>query len=186
MSAIATPVLMDADDLLSMPDGERYELIDGIPVEKHMGAKSELIATTLILWLGQFCREHGLGHVFGGGTGYRCWTGKNGRPRVRKPDVSVVRAGRFENEEVPDGDISFPPDLAIEVLSPNDKAEELEQKLADYRTAKVKLVWVVSPWTRTVQVRRLDGTSAFLDEAGELSGEDVVPGFARNVADLFV
>jgi Uma2 family endonuclease len=186
MNAVATPVLMDADDLLAMPDGKCYELIDGIPVEKIVGAKSELIATRLAGWLEQFCREHRFGHVFGGATGYRCWTGKNGRPRVRKPDASVVRAGRFPDGEVPEGDIAIPPDLAVEVLSPNDKAEELEQKLADYRQAKVRLVWVVSPWTRTVRIRRGDDTSAFLDESGTLSGEDVIPGFACKVADLFV
>ena len=119
MSATAMPVLMDADDLLAMPDGEGYELIDGIPVEKHMGAKSDLIALRLGGWLEQFCREHKLGHVFGWTTGYRCWTGKNGRPRVRKPDASVVRSGRFENNQVPDGDIDITPDLAVEVISPN-------------------------------------------------------------------
>ena len=185
MSTTAT-VWMNADDFLAMPDSKSYELIDGVPVEKHMGAKSDLVATTLAAWLTQFCREHKLGHVFGGTTGYRCWTGKNGRPRVRKPDASVVRAGRFPNEEVPDGDIAIPPDLAVEVLSPNDKAEELEQKLADYRQVTVKLVWVISPWTRTVLVHRADDTAAVVRESGTLSGEDVVPGFACKVADLFV
>jgi hypothetical protein len=49
----------------------------------------------------------------------------------------------------------------------------------------VRLIWILIPPTRTVLVRRLDGTATELGEGGELSGEDVLPGFTCRVADLF-
>ena len=72
------------------------------------------------------------------------------------------------------------------MVSPNETYEEVEAKVAEYRSAGVKLIWVISPKSRTVVIRRLDGTCAELNEAGTLSGEDVLPGFACPVAELFV
>ena len=82
--------------------------------------------------------------------------------------------------------IPFAPDLAVDVASPNDSYEYLEQKVADYRSAGVRLIWVVNPATRSVLIRRLDRTCAELDDGGSLDGEDVVPGFKCCVAELFV
>ena len=77
----------------------------------------------------------------------------------------------------PKGWIRIPPDLAVEVVSPNDSAEELEEKLDDYRTAGVPLIWVIYPELRKVKIFRLDGPAGELREDGVLSGEDVIPGF---------
>ena len=82
--------------------------------------------------------------------------------------------------------VPFAPDLAVDVASPTDSYEYLEQKVADYRSAGVRLIWVVNPATRSVLIRRLDRTCAELDDTGSLDGEDVVPGFACRVAELFV
>jgi len=184
MNVPTTHVLLDPDDLLRMPDGDRYELIDGVPVEKKMGAKSDWIAATLIGMLQPFCRARRLGLVFASQTGYRCFPSK---PRqVRKPDVSLVASGRFPGDTPPDGDIDIAPDLAVEVVSVNDGYEEIQARVMDYKSAKTRLLWVISPETKTVLIRRLDGTCAEIGEAGELSGEDVIPGFTCKVADLFV
>jgi Uma2 family endonuclease len=183
MNMPASPVL-EPDDLLRMADGDRYELIDGFPVEKDMGAKADEIALAIGSQLRPYCLGKGLGRVYGPQTGYQCFPT---RPAlVRMPDVSFVPKGRLPDEESPDGHIKAAPALAVEVVSPNDKYEEIESKVADYRSAGVKLIWVVSPKSKTVVVRRLDGTCAEVNEGGELSGEDVVPGFACKVADLFV
>lgn len=179
-----TPTLLTPDDLLAMPDGDGYELLDGIPVEKNVGAQSDEIALGIGSFLRDFVLTHKLGRVFGSQTGYRCFPN---RPiRVRRPDVSVVLHGRLPNGVVPEGDISIPPDLAVEVISPNDTFEEIEEKVADYFSAGVKLVWIVSPKSRTVLVRRPDNTAAVVPESGELVGESVIPGFACKVANLFV
>jgi Uma2 family endonuclease len=79
----------------------------------------------------------------------------------------------------------IPPDLVVEVLSPRDIATELDQKVEEFLRAGVRLVWVVNPDTRTVRIHRLDGSISGLHETDELSGEDVLPGFACPVAALF-
>ena len=176
--------LMTPDDLLTMPDGEQYELVHGIPMEKPMGAEADEIALGIGGKILDFVRSNQLGRVFGSQTGYRCFP--HAPNLVRKPDVSFVAVGRLPAGKVPKGDFLIPPDLAVEVISPNDLAENLEERLSDFRKAGVPLVWIVSPGSRTVQVRRPDGTAAVVDESGTLSGEAVIPGFTCQVADLFV
>jgi Uma2 family endonuclease len=184
MSEANGPVLLEPEDLLAMPDGDRYELVDGVPVEKNMGAESDEVAAGAIMALRQFVRANGLGHVYGSQTGFQCFPGK---PKLmRMPDSAFVAAGRLPNDRSPEGYITVAPDLAVEVVSPHDTYEEVAAKVADYKSAGVKLIWVISPKTRTALVRRLDGTCAEVGEAGTLSGEDVIPGFACPLAELFV
>jgi Uma2 family endonuclease len=184
MTANAPAVLMDPDDLLRMPEGDHYELVHGRPVEKDMGAKSDEISLAIGSLLRLFVSQHGLGRTYGSSTGYQCFPADPGR--VRKPDASFVAKGRLPDDKTPDGHIKLAPDLAIEVVSPNDSAEEVEGKVGEYLSARVRLVWVVFPIAKTVHVRRLSGTCDVLTESGSLSGEDVVPGFTCRVADLFV
>ncbi len=73
--------------------------------------------------------------------------------------------------------VKIRPDLAVEVVSPNDSAEDLEEKLDDYRTAGVPLIWVIYPELRKVKIFRQDGPAGELREDDVLSGEDVIPGF---------
>ena len=77
----------------------------------------------------------------------------------------------------PKGWVKIAPDLAVEVVSPNDTAEDLEEKLGDYRTAGVPLIWVIYPELRKVRIIRRDGSASELKEDDMLSGEDVIPGF---------
>jgi Uma2 family endonuclease len=184
MSDNDIPTVIEPDDLLRMPDGGRYELIDGRPQEKQMGAESDEINCALNSLLTTFVRKNRQGHVYGAQTGYRCFSGK---PRlVRKPDTSFVAAGRPPDDKTPKGDIDIAPDLVVGVVSPNDTYEEVAVRVADFKSAGVKLIWVVSPETRSVLIRRANGTCEELDEAGTPSGEEVLPGFSCAVAELFV
>ena len=103
--------------------------------------------------------------------------------RIRKPDVSFIRLERMAPEDCPEGHCEIVPDLVAEVVSPNDKYYEVRAKTEEYLQAGVKLVWVVDPSTRSVQVHRADGSTDELHENQELSGEDVVPGFQLRVAE---
>ncbi len=184
MSDNDIPAVMEPEDLLRMPDGDRYELIDGIPREKPMGAKSEEIGGLVVTQLNNFIRPKKLGRAYPSQTGFQCFPAKP--KQVRMPDASFVSAGRLPDDRSPEGYIKVAPDIAVEVVSPNEEYEEVEAKVAEYRSAGVKLIWVISPKSKTVLVRRLDGTCAEVGEAGTLSGEDVLPGFACAVAELFV
>lgn len=178
------PELIDPEEFALSSAWDQYELIDGIPKEKPMGVESDGIAVAIVALLRTFVLPRGLGHVGGSQTGYRCFP--DAPKLVRKPDASFVAKHRLPNSKLPKGDFLIAPDFAVEVISPNDLFEEVEEKLADYRSAGVRLVWIVSPGSRTVQIRRADGSCALVCETGDLSGEDVVPGFTCKVADLFV
>jgi len=128
--------LLEPDELQALPDGESYELVDGHPVEKHMGAESEYIGATLLTLLNNAVRPQQMGYVFGSQTAYRCFPNRS--RLVRKPDVSFVARGRFQNEVIPKGDILLAPDLAVEVVSPNDTYEEVEGKVNEYLGAGVR------------------------------------------------
>lgn len=170
------------DDLLQLSE-PGYELLDGHLVEKGMGAKASAVETALIMLLGPFVRAGRLGFVLGGeGGGFELFPGRN---RVRKPDVSFIRRGRLPDDVLPDGWVKIPPDLAAEVVSPNDKAEEVFAKAREWLGVGVRLLWVLSPASRTVFVLHPDGRAAWVGAGGTLGGEDVVPGFTCAVDDLF-
>src|SRR5208283_58881 len=80
------------------------------------------------------------------------------------------------------GYVTIPPDIAIEVTSPNDVIYELEEKVEEYLRAGVRLIWLIHPEVRVIQVIRGDGSGYRLRAGDELSGEDVVPGFRCPVA----
>jgi Uma2 family endonuclease len=175
------PRLLDPEDLLSMPNGDDYELIDGIPVELDMSFDADTIAFDLCLMLGNYAKLHNLGRVCGAGTGFSAFPG---RPKtLRKPDGMFFAKGRL-----PAGPISVckvAPDLAIEVISPTNTALEIQQKITLYRSAGVRLTWAVYPETRQCIIHRLDGTMSQVEGDGILAGEDVVPGFECRIAALF-
>ncbi len=71
------------------------------------------------------------------------------------------------------------------MVSPNDLAAELDEKIEDYLKAGVNLVWVIHPESRTASVYRRDGSVSRLHQDDELSGEEVIPGFRCAVRSLF-
>jgi len=153
------------------------------PAERNMGARSSQVAGKVIVVLGQHVGERKLGKVFAPDCGYHLPS--DDAKRVRFPDVSFVACGRLEGERTPEGYLKLAPDLALEVVSPNDSAYEVEEKRVAYLRAGVRLLWVVYPPTRTVFVFRLTGSVAVLGEGDTLSGEDVLPDFSCPVARFF-
>ncbi len=174
-TAVATETHHSPEDLLAMPDGKSYELVGGQLEGRNMGVESSWVAGRILVRLGQFSEEHKLGWALPADSGYQCFPHDPGM--VRRPDVSFVKTGRFPGDVLPKGWARVPPDLVVEVLSPNDLVYKLEEKLSDYRKVGVPLVWVINPESRTVMVYRRDDSISRLQDDDELSGEDVVPGF---------
>jgi Uma2 family endonuclease len=172
------------EELLAMPDGGHYELIDGELKVRQVSVLSNFIALEIGGVLRDYCRQHNSGWLFAAELGYQCFPWKP--KKVRRSDVSFIRHDRYSLEQlIQDGYLTIPPDLAVEVVSPNDYAREVEEKVEEYLRAGVRLVWVVYPEIHTVQVYRADGTTARFRSQDELSGEDVLPGFRYRVGDLF-
>jgi Uma2 family endonuclease len=95
------------------------------------------------------------------------------------------RAGRLDAAHLPSGHLTLVPDLVAEVISPRDIAEEVESKVREYLRAGVPVIWLVYPEARTVHVIRPGGRATLLDDAGTLTGEEILPGFETPVSKLF-
>ena len=77
------------------------------------------------------------------------------------------------------------PDLAVEVLSPGNTRGEMQRKLKEYFFSEVELVWYIDPRKRRVRVFTSPDDVTELSETDTLTGGDVLPGFAVEVAVLF-
>ena len=181
MSILTPPVT--PEDLLSLPDGEGYELVDGKLVERHMGMESSKIALRIAFLIALFLEKRKLGDLFGSDTSYQCFP--QAPDEVRRADLTFIRAGRFEANRLPKGNCRIPPDLAVEVISPNDLAFDVEEKVALYLGAGVKSVWVVYPPTKTTRVHH-SGTSTQLTADDTLTEPELLPGFSCKVGEFFV
>jgi Uma2 family endonuclease len=174
----------EPEDLLTLPDGDQYELVDGELVERPMSKWSNYVAGRIYNKVFTFAEEHKSGWTFPEGAQYQCFP--HAPKMVRKADTSFVKLDRMTAAEAREpGYIMIVPDLAVEVISPNDIVYELDEKLLDYQRAGFPLVWVVNPETRTVKVHRGDGSIQQLNERDEVSGEDILPGFRCLVSDFF-
>lgn len=183
MSIATGQALVTPEELLAMPNSVDFELVDGELKGRSMSSLSSWVGGRTFQRLGTHVEIHRLGWVFPADSGYQCFPAS---PRsVRKPDVSFVRLDRLSADEIRDGWLRVVPDLVVEVVSPHDLFSDVEEKISAYLDAGVPLIWIINPPTRSVRVIRGDGTTTDLRKAGELSGEQVVPGFLCPVGDLF-
>lgn len=101
--------------------------------------------------------------------------------------TSVLLRERIPSTGISRTFVDGAPDLAVKIVSPGDTAAEVADKVRDYLTHGVRLVWVVEPKTQTVTVYRPNGTAQLLQAAAghTVDGETVIPGFAVSVQELF-
>jgi len=184
MSVLASERTYAPEDLLTLPDsGKGYELVGGRLVEKNVGGLASWVAGRILQMLAAYGQDRGLGWVLDSEGSYQCFA--DDPRKVRKPDVSFVRRGRLPEERMPVGHVPIPPDLAVEVVSPNDTVYEVDAKVEEYLAAGVPLVWVVNPETRVVSVYRRDGTVERLGENDELTAPELLPELRCRLAALF-
>jgi Uma2 family endonuclease len=164
---------------------DHYEIIDGVKVElPPMSVDSQALASRLVRYLS----NHGVAKDVGEAYAEMLFKLPLAKDRNRKPDVAFVPYSRWAKN------LPFPttnawpvlPDLCVEVVSPNDLADEVETKIGEYFEAGVRLVWVVYPrqeqfyvYDSPSQVRRLTRTDT-------LDGGTVLPDFRLPLADLFL
>ncbi len=104
---------------------------------------------------------------------------------VRAPDVAYVAAERVPAAGVPEGFWPTAPDLAVEIISPSETADEVRDKIRDYLQAGTRTVWVVYPRSREVLAYTPDGRAQTFGSTMLLEDPLVVPGFSCAVSSLF-
>jgi Uma2 family endonuclease len=178
---------MTTEQMLALPDNgmERW-LIRGQLREKPMAVRnrwhSRIMARAtrfLDVWLDQQPEPRGL--VLCGEAGVRLKRDPDSTVGVDVAYVSAEVAARNPDDTTL---IDGPPILAVEILSPNDTQDEIEEKIDQYLAAGVALVWSINP-RRTVTIYRPNQEPQFFTAGQELSGEPHLPGFRVAVADLF-
>jgi Uma2 family endonuclease len=188
MSEITPEKLVTSDELWEMKSESDHdkltELHQGV-IKKVGGSGGEatIIAALILSLIQVFVRANKLGYVTGADGTYRVATNPD---TDLIPDVGFIQKSRMP-KPIPKKYLFFAPDLAVEVVSPNDKAPEIRKKVSDYLLYGTRLVWVVYPALKRVDVfdAANPGEAHLVDENGVLDGGSVLPGFKLPVKDIF-
>ena len=162
------------------PD-KQIEYVDGSPEVKEMaGAKHSGVGTRLIIEMGIYIKANNLGRIYGPDATFAI--GNN----ERIPDISFVSASRIPPEGEPLKGWNFAPDLAVEIVSPNDLYVKVHNKIREYFAAGVKEVWLVSPEEKTVTVYSSPKEDKVLTQEDVLTSEELLPGFNCPLSEIFI
>jgi Uma2 family endonuclease len=175
-------VLLTAEEFLTLPEPEagRLELHDGRVVEVAPAApRHSAVQGRVLRRLGAWCEDRGLGEP---APELTC---RLTRRRVVIPGVACVRPGPRWAAALASRALDGPPDLAVEVVSPNDTRPAVRKKVQWYLAAGCPLVWVVDPQRRAAAVYRPGTAVRQLGEGDALDGEDLLPGFRLPLAALW-
>ena len=180
---MASKTRLTLDDFWEMPGTDTlHELVNGEPLEMP-GAN--WTHGSIVAAVGCRLKNHvdslGAGHVLVQ-AGFVLPL-PDDREHLRIPDAAFVSA-----ERVPGGRVERwfvgAPDLAIEVLSPSDKSQEVQQKVQEYFATGARLVWVIAPAARSATVYRADGSARLVREDEALLGEDLLPDLVIPLSEL--
>ena len=177
--------LMTAEELLNMPDdGRRYELIEGdlIELAPPPGFAHGFTAGKIFAALYNFVTPLELGVVLAAETGFLVSTDPD---TVRAPDAAFVAAERIHEGDLPVGYLPLAPDLLAEVVSPSDRASDVQKKVHMWLDAGAKLVWVAYPSTKSVAAYRSRTDVTIVEGEHLLDGAPVLDGFSIPVSRLF-
>ena len=183
-TSIATPLLtVEEFARRSEPlDGSREELVRGkVVTMPPPGFEHGELQLNVGSMLKQFAKERQLGRVVTE-TGL---VTKREPDSVRGPDVAFWSRERLPLDAKVVGYPDVAADLCVEVLSPDERPKRVQQKLREYFACGVRMVWLIDPEARTATVFREPTEGRLLCEEARLSGEDVLPGFECQVAELF-
>jgi Uma2 family endonuclease len=172
--------IAEFERLPDLPDGSKLELVRGEVLSSPPSkARHGLCCLRVGTILGNFVYPARLGWVTSNGVGVVL---ERDPDTVRGPDVAFWSIAR--QPEIPDGYFQIPPDLAVEVLSPDDRRIDVRAKIKQYLFHSVRLVWLVDPEARTVTVYRGTMRGDELGDEDTLDAGDVLPGFSCKVADI--
>jgi Uma2 family endonuclease len=172
-----------AQGTASGEDIERYEVIDGVRVEREpMGA----FETVLASWLCHLMNSFAAGKKVGLAVNEVLFVLNAARNLHRRPDVAFVSYARWPTSIVArEPAWNVVPDLAVEIVSPTNLAEEVDRKITDYFQSEVRLVWVFYPDSGRVYVYQSPTHVSILERTDTLDGGEVLPGFRLPIAQVY-
>jgi Uma2 family endonuclease len=179
---VIVETLITAEQLLQMPAVEHCELVCGELIKMSpTGLEHGRVANRIGVRLGAYVEEHQLGIVTTAEAGFQI---SHNPDTVLAPDVAFLSAARAPKNQTA-GFFDGPPDLAVEVLSPNDRAGEVLAKIQKWLKAGCRMVWLVDPITQSVTVYHEHRNAEILGKEEVISGDDLLPGFSVPVAEFF-
>jgi Uma2 family endonuclease len=180
-----TTQLLTAEQLLDMPkeDTWRCELVEGVLIKMSpAGFEHGDIAVNVAAMLWQHVKTHKLGKVLAAETGFKVATDPD---TVLAPDAAFIRQEAFDRVGMTKSFWPGAPDLAVEVMSPDDTVRKTDEKAKSWLSHGARMVWVVNPRRRTVSVFRAGEETVVLSGGDVLDGLNVVPGFSCRVDEIF-
>ena len=174
---------MTAGDLLRLySKGVKGELIRGVLHETMAaGVRHGKIAIRLGGRMDVHVEQGRLGHVFGSDSGVLL---ERNPDTVREPDLAYVSAERLPLDAELDGYCPVPPDLVVEIVSPSDTEQAMDDKATMWLSFGVRMALVINPETRTIRVRQPDLPTVILTVDDTLEGGEVLPGFSCLVQEI--
>lgn len=175
--------IITAKQLFDSSDFGPCELIRGeLVMMSPAGFEHGKVAGNAYHLLREYIQKNPVGIAVAAETGFQI---SREPDTVRAPDVGFVLTDRVPKTETP-GFFQGAPDLAVEVLSPNDRASDVTAKVQEWLQAGCREAWVIDPKTRTVQIHRGDCREITLLQMGDtVTSEKTLPGFASPVAAFF-
>jgi Uma2 family endonuclease len=179
---MATISKLTLDEFLALPETKPgSEYVDGAIRQKPLPNVAHMIVQLLLdVVVGLFVQRNGLGIC---GPEGRCVFGPPGGERPLLPDFLFVARAHLAGLDLR-GPIRRAPDLAVEILSPDDRMTDVMDKLRFYLLNGVRLVWLIDPDNRTLTVMTSVGEARILSEDDTFDGGDVLPGFTCVVRDI--
>lgn len=182
---MSTASQFTAAELLALPSGmgQRYELVLGeLRVMSPAGWRHGNVISNLHTLLGSFIRDHDLGMTFGAETGFRLARNPD---TVRAPDIAFIIKSNLPSNMPHEAYWPGAPDLAVEVLSPDDRTGEVDEKIDAWLTAGSSAVWIVDPKLETLTVYQSQRIVETYTTGQSLAGGEIVPGFSCLVDEIF-
>ena len=172
-------------ELEALPEeGFIHEVVNG---ELVMSPKNNFyhgdICSRLSAALVTYAHRHKLGAILDSSTGF--WM--NNR-NCRAPDISFVSRARLQALGFKRATNTFfpgAPDLAVEILSPNNTRSEMNERSKDFLESGTRLAWIIDAEAQRAEVCRSLSQRKLIGNGGFLEGEDLLPGFRYPLAELF-
>lgn len=173
--------LLTVDEFWKVYADKPYELVDGEVIEvSPAGGEAPEVNLLLGGKVATYVTLKKLGKVTGAEGGY--WITPT---TLRAPDIAFYTWEKHKLHIERDKYRPFPPDFAVEVVSPTDSSEDVQRKVDQYLEAGVKLVWVVYPQARKIIASHPDGTSKTYKLGDTITGENVITGLEIVVDECF-